>query len=148
MAASIENQVTVTESGNGPYAQFVTAGHHVMGADEPETFGGRDTGASPYEYVAAGLGACTAMTIRMYASRHAWPLQRISVTVRHARTAGDRAGDHFERIIDVGGDLSESQRARLLEIAEKCPVSQTLRRPSSITSSLTPPLRSPVPVGD
>jgi putative redox protein len=138
MATLLENPVTVIESGNGPYAQFVTAGRHVMGADEPETFGGHDTGASPYEYVAAGLGACTAMTLRMYAARHQWPLDRISVTVRHAKTAGadGRPGDRFERVIDLAGDLTESQRTRLLEIAEKCPVSQTLQRSSVVASSL------------
>ena len=65
MTAPLENPVTVTESGNGSYAQFVKAGRHVMSADEPEAFGGQDTGPSPYEYVMAGLGACTAMTLRM-----------------------------------------------------------------------------------
>src|ERR1700694_4482848 len=83
MTDVIENSVTVTESGLGPYAQFVTVGRHVMGADEPEPLGGRDTGASPYEYLLAGLGACTAMTLRMYATRKSWPLEKIAVELRH-----------------------------------------------------------------
>ena len=69
MNTPAEAIITVVESGNGPYAQFVTAGHHVLGDDEPESVGSHDTGPSPYEYVLAGLGACTAMTLRMYAAR-------------------------------------------------------------------------------
>ena len=72
MTGVLETAVVVTESGNGPYAQFVTAGRHVMGADEPERLGGRDTGPSPYDFLLAGLGACTAMTMRMYATKHDW----------------------------------------------------------------------------
>src|SRR5215204_2663350 len=83
MSVSIEKIVTVVESGNGPYAQFITAGHHVLAADEPEPVGGRDTGPSPYEYVSAGLGACTAMTIRMYTARQGWALHKISVELQH-----------------------------------------------------------------
>jgi putative redox protein len=134
------NPVTVVESGNGPYAQFVTAGRHVMGADEPEAVGGRDTGASPYEYVMAALGACTAMTLRMYAERHQWPLERTSVALQHVKVpAPDGKGliDRFQRVITLTGDLTEEQRKRLLDIAEKCPVSQTLQRPSLVVSSLT-----------
>lgn len=140
MTDAPESTVTVTESGDGPYAQFVTAGHHVMGADEPERFGGHDTGPSPYEYLLAGLGACTAMTLRMYAERHAWPVERIAVSLRHEKVAapGERGKvDRFDRTIALTGALSEEQRSRLLEIAEKCPVSQTLRRQSEIVSRLS-----------
>jgi putative redox protein len=129
--------VVVSESGNGPYAQFVTAGRHVMGADEPEQYGGHDTGPSPYEYLLAGLGACTAMTVRMYAGRHAWPLERISVGLRHDVVPGPDASekiDRFARVITLTGPLSDEQRQRLLEIAEKCPVSRTLRRPSLVVT--------------
>ncbi len=135
MSAELESAVTVVESGNGPYAQFVTAGHHVMGADEPESLGGRDTGPSPYEYLLAGLGACTAMTVRMYAQRHKWPLTRTLVSLRHQKVPAS-AGDRFERVLTFEGGLSEEQRARLLEIAEKCPVSMTLRRQSEVATRL------------
>ena len=134
-----ENQVTVVESGNGPYAEFVAAGRHVMGADEPERLGGHDTGASPYEYLMAGLGACTAMTLRMYANRHNWPLETITVEVRHAKAAsadGESPVDRFERLIHLKGGLTEDQKARLLAIAGKCPVSQTLQRASVVVSRL------------
>ena len=112
MTDSVENAVTVTESGIGPYAQFVTAGRHVMGADEPEPLGGRDTGASPYEYLLAGLGACTAMTLRMYAARKTWPLEKIAVELRHDKIAPrDGAGkiDRFERVIRLTGPLTASR---------------------------------------
>ncbi len=146
MADAAEPTVTVIESGQGPYAQFVTAGHHVMGADEPERFGGHDTGPSPYEYLLAGLGACTAMTLRMYAERHGWPVERIAVSLKHDKVAApDERGkvDRFERSIALTGDLSAEQRSRLLEIAEKCPVSQTLRRASEIVSRLSPAPQPP-----
>lgn len=139
MSNSYENTVTVMESGNGPYAQFVTVGRHVLGADEPEALGGRDTGPSPYEFMMAGLGACTAMTLRMYATRQRWPLKRTVVRLRHEKIPapdGRSKIDQFEREIFLEGDLTAEQRQRLLDIAEKCPVSQTLRRPSVIVSRL------------
>ena len=131
--------VTVSESGNGPYGQIVTAGHHVQAADEPERVGGHDTGLSPFEYVMAGLGACTAMTIRMYAERHGLALEHVAVRLNHKRVAtNDERGvrDHFQRIVTLSGALDDAQRTRLLEIAERCPVSQTLRRSSEIETTL------------
>ena len=131
--------VLVTESGNGPYAQFITVGHHVMAADEPEQLGGHDTGPSPYKYLLAGLGACTAMTMRVYADRHGWHVEHITVELRHEKVAmPELAGrvDRFERIITLKGELTDEQRKRLLEVAENCPVSQTLRRPSIVVSRL------------
>jgi putative redox protein len=139
MSDVVENTVTVTESGMGPYAQFVTVGRHVMGADEPELLGGRDTGASPYEYLLAGLGACTAMTLRMYATRKVWPLQKIAVELRHNKIPAPSGGgtiDRFERAIHLTGSLTDEQKSRLLEVADKCPVSQTLQRPSVVLSRL------------
>ena len=139
MSEAHETSVVVTESGAGPYAQFVTAGHHVMGADEPERLGGHDTGPSPYEYLLAGLGACTAMTMRMYAERHGWAVERISIEMRQEKIAApDSVGkiDRFDRLIALKGNLTEEQRRRLLAIADMCPVSQTLRRPSIVTSRL------------
>ena len=139
MSTPVENTVTVVESGNGPYAQFVTAGRHVLGADEPESFGGRDTGPSPYEYVLAGLGACTAMTLRMYAARKGWALRKTSVDLQHEKilsSDGKAKIDRFTRVIRLEGDLTGEQRTRLLEVADKCPVSQTLQRSSLVISTL------------
>ena len=146
MSTTDETSVTVVESGNGPYAQFVTVGHHVMAADEPERFGGHDTGPSPYEYLLAGLGACTAMTLRMYADRHGWALRRVTVKLRHEamRTADNTSTlDRFSRNIELSGDLDAEQRAKLLAIAERCPVSRTLQRPSQIVTELAPASAAP-----
>lgn len=101
--------------------------------------GGRDAGPSPYEYVMAGLGACTAMTLRMYADRHGWQLDKTSVKVRHkivVASDGKSVSDRFERTIHVEGELTEAQRAQLVKIADRCPVSQTLQRASSIVTFL------------
>jgi putative redox protein len=132
------SEVTVVESGNGPYAQFVTAGHHVMGADEPERLGGHDTGPSPYQYLLAALGACTAMTVRMYADRHGWKLRKVTVASHReviARVGGE-AVDRFVRRIALDGDLDDAQRRQLLEIAERCPVTRTLQRASEVVAEL------------
>lgn len=140
-----ERRVTVVESGHGPYAQYVTAGRHVFGADEPESLGGKDTGPDPYELVLAGLGACTAMTVRTYAQRKNWPLVRIEVALRHVQRAatGKDIKDKFEREITLHGDRTTEQRQSLLDIAERCPVSKTLRQSSEIASSLTVSARVP-----
>jgi putative redox protein len=137
MTDAVGNTVTVTESGLGPYAQFVTVGRHVMGADEPEPLGGRDTGASPYEYLLASLGACTAMTLRMYAARKTWPLEKVAVELRHDKIpapSGSGKIDRFERVIHLTGPLTSEQKSKLLEVAGKCPVSLTLQRPSVVES--------------
>ena len=129
--------VVVSESGNGPFAQFVTIGHHAMRADEPTRLGGRDTGPAPYDFLLAGLGACTAMTLRMYASKHGWPVEGITVTLRHKKVAAaEQTGliDQFERVIAISGALSQEQKEKLLEIANQCPVSRTLQRPSIVNS--------------
>jgi putative redox protein len=134
-----ENPVTVVESGNGPYGQVVTVGGHTMAADEPEAHGGKDTGPTPYELVMAGLGACTAITMRMYAARHGWPLERIAVELHHDLIdAPDGAGkiDRFQREITLTGALTDEQRRRLLTIAEHCPVSRTLSRASTVVTQL------------
>ena len=120
---------------NGPY-------HHVL-ADEPEAYGGTNRGLSPYGFLSAGLGACTSMTIRMYARRKGWPLTHVSVDICHdkvhAQDAGERSGtkvDTFQRRIRLEGDLSAEQRAKLLEIADKCPVHRTLERSSEVITKL------------
>ncbi|ANP74488.1 haloacid dehalogenase type II [Cryobacterium arcticum] len=129
-----EGLVVVTESGSGGYAQQITVGPHRLAADEPRPIG-TDTGSSPYDLVLAGLGACTSMTVRMYAERKKWPLEKVTVTLRHNRVhAKDCADcetvvgqiDHIERVLRFEGDLDEDQRQRLAEIADKCPVHRTL----------------------
>ena len=133
-----ERSVTVVESGNGPYGQSITAGGHVLAADEPVELGGRNGGPDPYELLLSALGACTAMTIRMYADRRKLRLERVEVRLRHAQRASTQSGipDRFERMITLIGELTPDERRKLLEIAEKCPVSQTLQRSSIVTSGL------------
>lgn len=134
--ATHERVVRTRQSGEGPYGQIVVAGVHVLSSDEPETAGGRNTGPDPYELLLSALGACTAMTIRMYAERHAYRLEAVEVELRHARRAGadGRVTDRFEREILLTGQLSAEERARLVEIAGRCPVSQTLSRGSEVTA--------------
>lgn len=126
--------VTVRGGASG-FAQEIQVGGHRLHADEPVSVGGTDTGPSPYDYLLAGLGACTSMTIRLYADRKQWPLQGVTVYLRHTRIhAADCTGcetkegkvDRIEREIELGGPLTDEQRARLLEIAERCPVHKTL----------------------
>ena len=142
-AASSEGTVSVTEAGTGTYTQQITAGHHRLVADEPQPIGD-DTGPTPYDLLLAALGACTSMTVRMYANRKGWPLERVRVTLRHSRIHAQdcadcetRIGwiDHIDREIDLEGDLDDTQRQRLLDIAERCPVHQTLT-----SRSTSPPL--------
>jgi putative redox protein len=127
--------VRVAEAGDGRFAQLVTMGQHRLRADEPAAVGGDDSGPSPYDLLLAGLGACTSMTVRMYAAQKKWPLERVSVDLKHDKVhATDcaecetREGkiDKIERVLTLEGDLDETQRARLLEIANKCPVHRTL----------------------
>jgi putative redox protein len=128
--------VTVSEAGTGRLAQDIVAGPHRLRADEPAALGGEDSGPSPYDLLLAALGACTSMTLRLYAAQKRWPLQRVTVRLRHDKVhAADcaecetREGriDRIEREIALEGALDETQRARLLEIANRCPVHRTLR---------------------
>jgi putative redox protein len=137
----IETQkpVTVREDGTAAFAQTVTIGRHLLMADEPLARGGQDTGPSPYDYVMAGLGACTVITIRMYAQRHQWPLVRTTVAVWHEKispAAGSAMRDQFRRVIHLEGELTGEQRSRLLQIAEHCPVSATLRNAAIVETAL------------
>ena len=131
-AAVREGVVIVEEAGRGKYANLVRVGRHLLHADEPLEAGGTDTGPSPYGYLTAALGACTSMTLRMYADRKEWPLDHVAVTLRHEKKHAEDCEeckdklDHIYRTIRVEGDLDDAQRARLLEIADKCPVHRTL----------------------
>jgi putative redox protein len=143
-ARSSEGTVIVTDSGAGSYTQEIAAGHHRLAADEPKPIG-ENIGPTPYDLLLAALGACTSMTVRMYADRKRWPLERIRVTLRHSRIhAKDCVDcettngwvDHIDRAIELTGDLDDTQRQRLLHIAERCPVHQTLTSEVRIATSL------------
>lgn len=130
-----QQEVVVSESGAGPLGQVIQAGVHRMTADEPREVGGEDTGPTPYGLLLASLGACTSMTLRLYARRKDLPLERVTVRLRHDRihaadceTCETREGkvDRIERTIELVGDLDDDQRRRLLEIAERCPIHRTL----------------------
>lgn len=145
-----EGQVVVAETREGAYTQAVQIGSHRLAADEPRRLGGLDAGPAPYDYLLAALGACTSMTIRMYAERKQWPLERAVVRLRHDKIHAEdcadcetKAGkvDHIAREIELQGELSEEQRARLMEIADKCPVHRTLHSEIKIESRLSPPRR-------
>ena len=141
------NGVRVTETGESRFAQHILAGRHVLRADEPESVGGEDSGPGPYDLLLAGLGACTSMTVRMYAEQKKWPLERVRVDLRHEKVhATDCAEcetkegkvDRIERIVTLEGGLDDAQRQRLLEIANRCPVHRTLHAEVWIPTSLAP----------
>ena len=130
-------EVVVRENGQGRYQQEVIVGEHRLLADEPVAAGGADAGPAPLELVMAGLGACTSMTLRMYAERQGLPLSRIRVRLSHdtVQVAGI-ARERIIRRITLEGDLTVAQRARLLEIANKCPVHRALEQPLVIASEV------------
>jgi putative redox protein len=135
LPAAQAGKVMVRETREGKFTNQVFVGTHVVRADEPVAAGGLDTGLSPYDLLCASLGACTAMTLRMYADLKSIPLERVSVELKHDKIhAADcaecetREGkiDRIERLISLEGNLEPQHRARLLEIADKCPVHRTL----------------------
>ena len=139
------DKLLVRETGeNGPYQNEVLVGGRRFFADEPASVGGADTGPDPYALVEAGLGACTSITLRMYANRKKWPVDRISVSIdrdkRHAEDCVDCGPrdkiDVFTRYIEIEGNLDDEQRARMLEIADRCPVHQTLEKGAKVETHL------------
>ena len=139
-----EGIVRVSEADPEGFLQDINAGpnHHAL-ADEPLAYGGTNKGMSPYGFLSAGLGACTSMTIRMYARRKGWPLTHVSVDICHdkvhaqdAETGSGVKIDTWRRRISLRGDLTQDQRQRLLEIADKCPVHRTLERSSEVLTEL------------
>ena len=143
-AASAEGTVVVTGTGAGSYTQQITAGSHRLVADEPRPVGA-DAGPTPYDLLLAALGACTSMTVRMYADRKGWPLDNVRVTLRHSRIHAEDCAhcetakgliDHVDKDIELVGDLDDAQRQRLLQIAERCPVNKTLTSEVDISTAL------------
>ena len=139
-----EGVVRVVEQG-GSYTNDVLAGRHRLLADEPTSVGGADLGPNPYQYLLAAMGTCTSMTLRMYANHKGWPLEGVQVDLTHAKIhAEDCAAcesetgkvDRIERVLTVEGPLSDEQRARLLEIADRCPVHRTLEGEKEILTRL------------
>jgi uncharacterized OsmC-like protein/alpha-beta hydrolase superfamily lysophospholipase len=134
-SSAAPRQVVVRETRDSKYQNDVIVGPHHLFADEPAAVGGADTGPGPYDYVLAGLGACTSITMRMYADRKSLPLDRVTVTLSHSKIHAEdcaecetKAGmlDQFDRVIKIEGALDAEQRKRLMEIADKCPVHRTL----------------------
>jgi len=121
--------------------QEITAGSHKFYADEPREVGGSDSGPDPYSLLLAALGACTSMTLQLYARRKQWPLEKVEVSLRHSRVhaedcqecdAKEAKIERIERYISLAGPLTDEQKERLLEIAKRCPVHKTLASGISI----------------
>jgi len=143
--ASVAEKVVVRETREGKFTQLIAAGRHVLRADEPVPVGGLDSGPSPYDLLLAAVGACTSMTIRAYADQKGLELERVAVELKHDKIhAADCAEcetkegkiDRIERVVRLEGALDEAQRAKLLEIANKCPVHRTLHSEVSIATRL------------
>lgn len=136
--------VVVEGPTSGFRSEVQVAGHHLT-IDEPIPVGGKDAGPSPYEMLLAALGSCTAMTLRLYADRRQWPLKRAVVKLRHHKVhvqdcvdCENKAAkiDVIDRVLVLEGPLDEAQRAKLLEMAERCPVHQTLRSEIKVNTTL------------
>jgi uncharacterized OsmC-like protein len=136
--------VIVWSEGSG-FAQRIAAGPHRLRGDEPKSVGGTGTGPSPYDFLLAALGSCTSMTVGMYARQKKWPLERVTVWLRHSKIyAADCAEceskegmlDRIERDVRFKGPLTAEQRSRLLEIANKCPVHRTLTSEINIRTQI------------
>jgi putative redox protein len=144
MSSSGEGQVVVRGAASG-FVQEIVAGGHRLASDEPVSVGGTDTGPTPYDLLLAALGSCTSMTAGVYARRKGWLLESVTVRLNHSRIhAADCANceteegmlDRIDLVIELEGTLTQAQRARLLEITERCPVHRTLRSEIEIVSRL------------
>jgi uncharacterized OsmC-like protein/alpha-beta hydrolase superfamily lysophospholipase len=147
LAVAEAEHVLVRETGEGKFQTLVISGRHRLIADEPAAAGGLDTGPNPYDYLSIALGACTAMTLRVYAEHKKLALGRVAVEVRHAKVDVDhcadcsevaegRSGkiDRFERLIRIEGEIDAGLAAKIVEIAEKCPVHRTLESSAAVVT--------------
>jgi putative redox protein len=132
--APAPGEVVVAEVGFGRYAQVVYDGKHRLTADEPEEEGGLDTGPSPYRLLLAALGACTSITLRMYAERKKWPLEGVDVSLAYRERGKDRAV--IDRSLQLRGPLDAEQRERLLQVANACPVHRILTGTTEVATAL------------
>jgi putative redox protein len=141
---TVEGLVTVRGAADG-FVQEIAAGRHQLRSDEPASAGGTDRGPTPYDLLLAALGSCTSMTVGMYARRKQWPLTRVTVHLSHSRVhARDCAVcEHEQAMLTVinrevafEGTLSDEQRARLLAIANRCPVHRTLESTIEVRTTL------------
>src|SRR5262245_46241429 len=146
--APVADKVVVRETREGKFTQLVAAGHHVLRADEPVSAGGLGSGPAPYDLLLAALGTCTSMTLRSYADLKDLPLERVEVELKHDKIhaadcaeceTGEAKIDRIERVIRLEGALDAAQRAKLLEIANRCPVHRTLESEVKVASRLVEP---------
>lgn len=141
-----KDTVTVKETGRGKFQQEVVVDHHRLFVDEPKSYGGDETGPTPYDFLSVALGACTAMTLRMYADRKKIPLEDVEVAVKHEKIHAEDCQDcgeghegridRFERELSFTGSFDDATRDRIVEIADLCPVHKTLEQSSAIVTKL------------
>ena len=139
LAGAQAGTVTVHGSAAG-FAQEIAIGRHRLSGDEPTSAGGTDMGPNPYDFLLAALGSCTSMTVAMYARRKRWPLEAVTVRLRHSI---EGLFDHIDCDVELTGVLTDEQCERLLEIADKCPVHRTLTSEIHILTRLARPVRIP-----
>jgi putative redox protein len=146
-APSDAKTVIVSETGFGKFQQVASVSGHRLYVDEPVAVGGMGAGGTPYDLMLAGLGACTSMTLRLYADSKGWPLKRTEVRLQHDRVHADDCAnsdqpgskiDRITRVVSLEGPLTDEQRRRLLEIAEKCPVHRTMTEGAKVETTLAP----------
>ena len=139
--------VVVASTGAGSFEQALLDGRHSLLADEPVSAGGGDSGPGPYEFLLMALGSCTSMTVHLYAARKKWPLEQVVVRLKHAKVHAEDCADcekptakidRIDKSLEFIGPLDETQRSRLAEIADQCPVHRTLTSRIDIRSVLEP----------